>query len=266
MTIHSDHKISFCCLLLCVVIIFSLVSCKSNTSLERGEIQIDPHRERIVNTIPQWVAESDLNCPLFVLSSPDIEAFNEYAQKNFPNYCEPYWTQEQSDTVYLGQGIELFQLDNNTQINHIIFYPIILNGVIVAGYEVYELLDSHDMGMQSVLFINNELNAIMSMTSEDAPLTLGYNNGNIIGIIGDTYYVLDTDHMDGREIDAREIPSIEMGNYAIVNAMEPFCTERTARVDDWVMYDRNRPSEDSGRALSSAASFSFQNKDRKASA
>ena len=52
-------------------------------------------------------------------------------KKIFPNYCDGDWTQEQSDTVYLGQGIEMFALDDETPINRIIYYPVILNGVIV---------------------------------------------------------------------------------------------------------------------------------------
>ena len=93
--------------------------------------------------------------------------------------------------------------------------------------------------MQGGPIIVNELNALMALTSENTPLLLGYNNGNLIGIIGNSYYVLDIDHMDKREIVVEEIPPIEIDNYNIINAMKALCTERIAQIDDWIMYDRD---------------------------
>lgn len=242
MEMIKKRRIKSCCLFLCVTISILFTSCKADNnvmSLTPSQLSMDQQAERIGNKIPQWVSESDWNYPLYALSSSDIEAFNEYAQKGFPNYCDPEWTQEQSDAVYLGQGIELFQLDNNTQINRIILYPVILNGVIVSEYEVYELLDSHEIHMQGGPIIVDELNALMALTSENTPLLLGYNNGNLIGIIGNSYYVLDIDHMDKRELVVEEIPPIEIENYNIINAMKALCTERTAQIDDWIMFDRD---------------------------
>ena len=235
----KKHLEKGCCLFLCVIFFALLTSCNANNNTAAytlEELTLDV--EAIGNKIPQWVSESSWEYPLYALSSSDIEAFNEYAKLGFPTYCEPEWTQEQSDAVYLGQGIELFQLDNNTQINRIVLYPVILNGVIVSGYEVYEQLDSHSMGMQSGPF-TDKINALMTMTSEDTPLLMGYNNGNLIGIIGNSCYVLDIDHMDKREIALKEIPPIESEDCTLINAMEPFCTERVAQIDDWIMFDRN---------------------------
>ena len=90
--------------------------------------------------------------------------------------------------------------------------------------------------MQASPFLADELNVIMELTSKDTPLMLGYNNDNLIGIIGDTYYVLDIDHMDHKEVAVDKIPVIESGT--CINVMEVLCAERTANVDDWTMFDR----------------------------
>ena len=202
-------------------------------SLTLGKLEVSGDKERIGNQIPQWVSNADWNKSLYVVSPSSIEDFDAYAQANFPSYCDPGWTQEQSDCVYLGQGIEMFVFDDIVQVNRIIYYPVILNGVVVGGYQVFELLDDHQIYMQASPFLADELNAIMDLTSKDTPLMLGYNNNNLIGIIGDTYYVLDIDHMNRKEVAMDKIPSIEFDT--CINAMEVLCTERTANIDDWTI-------------------------------
>ncbi len=155
------------------------------------------------------MSDADWNKPLYAASSSDIERFDVYAQENFPNYCDAYWTQEQSDAVYLGQGIEMFALGDETQINRIIYYPVILNGVIVDGYQVCEQLENQELTIQASPHLVNELNAMIDLTSEETPLILGFNNNNTIGIVGDTYYVLDIDHMEHKEVATDKIPAIE---------------------------------------------------------
>ncbi len=59
---------------------------------------------------------------------------------------------------------------------------------------------------------------------------------NTIGIIGDTYYILDIDHYGHKEVLAEKIPVMETDT--CINAVEVLCAERTADVDDWVLYDR----------------------------
>ena len=205
-------------------------------SLSFGKLELSGDKERIGNQIPQWVSNADWNKSLYAVSSSDVEDFNSYARSNFPSYCDAGWTQAQSDSVYLGQGIELFVLDDITPDDRIIYYPVILNGVIVGGYRVIEQLDSQQFTMQASPFLADELNIIMELTSKDTPLMLGYNNDNLIGIIGDTYYVLDIDHMDHKEIAVDKIPVIESDT--CINVMEVLCAERTANVDDWTMFDR----------------------------
>ena len=204
--------------------------------LKLGELSETSDRERISDQIPPWVSDADWNKPLYAASSLDIERFDAYAQENFPNYCNPYWTQEQSDAVYLGQGIEMFVLSDELQINRIIYYPVILNGVIVYGYQVCEQLENQELTIQGSPHLVNELNAIIDLTSEETPLVLGFNNNNTIGIVGDTYYILDIDHMEHKDVTTDKIPAIEYNT--CVNAMDVLCSERTANIDDWIMYDR----------------------------
>lgn len=205
-------------------------------SLSLGKLEVSGDKERIGNQIPQWVFNADWNKSLYAVSSSDIEDFDTYAKSNFPSYCDAGWTQEQSDSVYLGQGIELFILDDIAPYFRIIYYPVILNGVVVGGYKVIEQLDSKQFTMQVSPFLADELNVIMELTSKDTPLMLGYNNDNMIGIIGDTYYVLDIDHMEHKEVAVDKIPVIEFDT--CINVMEVLCAERTANVDEWIMFDR----------------------------
>ena len=229
-------------IILAVVLALTAVGCSQNGELGEqlhsaslltlGELTEIGDREKIGNQIPEWVSEADWNKSFYVVSSSDIERFDAYAQENFPNYCDGDWTQEQSDSVYLGQGIEMFALDDETPINRIIYYPVILNGVIVDGYQVCEL-ENQEITMQGSPYLVNELNVMIDLTSEETPLILGFNNNNTIGIIGDTYYVLDIDHMYHKEVAVNTIPAIEFST--CVNAMEVLCAERIANVDDWVI-------------------------------
>lgn len=206
---------------------------RTDISFTAGELTEVGDREKIGNQIPQWVSDVYWKTPFYVVSSLDIERFNACAQKDFPNYCDAAWTQEQSDAVYLGQGIEMFVLDDAIQTNRIVYYPIILNGVIVDGYQVCEQLENQEITIQGSPHLVNQLNAMMELTSEETPLILGFNHDNTIGIIGDTYYVLDIDHMYHKEVAADKIPAIEWN--ACVNAMEVLCAQRTANVSDWTI-------------------------------
>lgn len=205
---------------------------ESSALLTLKELPAEQEEEKIGNQIPQWVLDADWNVPFYVRTSSDLQKFDAYAKEHFADYSDPYWTREQSDAVYLGQGIELFALDGEAQMNRIIYYPVMLNGVIVSGYEVYELLDSHEIGAQGGPVIVNELNALMALTSEEMPAILGYNHQNLIAVIGDCYYVLDIDHMDGSEVVTEDIPAMEGAAYTVVDAVKPFCRKQTAQGED----------------------------------
>ena len=47
---------------------------------------------------------------MYVMASTDLEEFNDYVKKTFPSFYDDGWTKEQSDKVYLGQGIEMIQM------------------------------------------------------------------------------------------------------------------------------------------------------------
>ena len=224
-------------LFICLTIL--LGGCNSKeyvNSLVLGELVDNENYEQITNQIPQWVMDTEWNTPFYAATSSDITMFDAYAKEDFPSFCDAQWTQEQSDAVYLGKGIEMFQLDNQRQINRIVYYPVILNGVIVSGYQVYERLGENEMGSQASPFLVNQLNSMMSLTSENTPLILGFHNDNVIGIVGDTYYVLDVEPMMHKEIDPDEIPIVNIDVYT--NVMEMFSNERNASVKDWVVADQ----------------------------
>lgn len=200
-------------------------------SLTLGVLSEMEDVEQIGNQIPQWVMDADWDTPMYVVSSPDIAEFDSYAKENFPLFYDWGWTQEQSDSVYLGLGIEIINLDDGPRLFRTVYYPVVLNGVIVSVYQVYEDLNSQELHFQAAPHFVNELNELMSMTGKDTPLILGYNNNNLIGIIGDTYYVLDIDHVDHKQVDVDKIPTIEIDKHTVVDAMEILCAERTTNVD-----------------------------------
>ena len=204
-------------------------------SLVQGELVDNGNYEQISNQIPQWVMNTKWNTPFYAATSSDITMFDAYAKENFPSFCDAQWTQEQSDAVYLGKGIEMFQLDNQRQINRIVYYPVILNGAIVSGYQVYERLGENEIGSKASPFLVNQLNSIMSLTNENTPLILGFHNDNVIGIVGDTYYVLDVDPMTHKEIEPDEIQVVSTD--VCINVMEVFSNERNTNVEDWVVID-----------------------------
>ena len=228
-----------------LVITFSLAGCNNKEdnnilSLTLYELP-ESQEEEIGNQIPQWVCDADWALPLNVMTSTDFDIFNDYVRSIFPSYYDDGWTQEQSDKVYLGQGIAMYQLDDAVPKYRVVYYPVILNGVVVSGLQVYEDLDSHDLSWQAGPQLVNPLNALiqqMAMFDTETILLLGYNNNNTIGIVGhfigsDTgtvwneYYILDIDHMEHTEVDAKNIPIKEVTG-GVVDAMEPLCTERTA--------------------------------------
>lgn len=200
-------------------------------SLTLGVLSEMKDIERIGNQIPQWVMDAEWHKPMYAMSSPDIAEFDNYAKENFPDFCDWGWTQEQSDSVYLGLGIEIINLDGGPRLFRTVYYPVVLNGVIVSVYQVYEDLNSQELHFQAAPYFVNGLNELMSMTGKDTPLILGYNNNNLIGIIGDNYYVLDIDHVDHKQVDVDKIPTIEIDKHTVVDAMEILCAERTTNVD-----------------------------------
>lgn len=234
------------CTTLCVMFVLVSAGCgrqninSNNPDTKVGwrlcELQEDQGKEPIGNAIPQWVMMNEDHIPLYAVTSSDIDRFNEFAKANFPAFCDPAWTQEQSDSVYLGNGIELFELDDFEPESRVVYYPVITNGVIVSGYQIFETLENLEMGSQMSPFLVNQLNQLMKLTTENDPLILGVNRDNVIGIIGNDYYILDYDHMYEKAIAEDKIPVISKDT--VINAMNIFCEERTADVDDWVMVDR----------------------------
>ena len=223
-------------LFICLTLL--LVGCNSKeyvNSLVMGELVDNRNHQQISNQIPQWVMDAEWSTPFYAATSSDITMFDAYAKENFPSFCDSKWTQEQSDAVYLGKGIEMFQLDSQQQINRVVYYPVILNGVIVSGYQVYEQLGENEIGSKASPFLVNQLNSIMSLTNENTPLILGFHNDNVIGIVGDTYYVLDVDPMTHKKIESDKIPAISID--VCTNVMEVFSNERNANVEDWVVVD-----------------------------
>ncbi len=191
--------------------------------------------QEISNAIPAWVEETSWDKSLYAVSEAGLDEFDEYALETFPSFCDAQWTQQQSDAVCLGSGIRMFVLDGTSEVNKIVYYPVILNGIIVGGYQVYQ--SDEEMGMQESPLIVNQLNALMDLTSETNPVILGYNNENIIAIIGNDYYILDEDHLEHQQVDTSKIPAINTTIY--VDAMSVICTERTASVDEWTMANGN---------------------------
>lgn len=198
--------------------------------------------EEIGNVIPQWVSNVKWALPMHVTTSKDLEEFDDYAKSVFPSYYDDEWTKKQNDDVYLGQGMEMYQLDDARQEFKSVYYPVILNGVVVSVLQIYEDIDSHEMRWQGGPQLANQLNGLMrQMEAYDSETTLllGYNNNNAIGIIGsyngsdigtvwNNYYVLDIDHVEQKEVDTKVIPIKDVTGGIVVNAMEPLCTERAA--------------------------------------
>ena len=227
-----------------LILTFSLTGCnhkddEDDTLLTLCELPESQEKE-IGNQIPQWVSDAEWALPLNVMASADLDKFNDYAKKIFPSYYDDGWTQEQSDEVYLGQGIEMHHLDDTVPEYRVVYYPVILNGVVVSGLQIYEDLDSHDLSWQGGPQLVNPLNALiqqMAMFDTETTLLLGFNNSNTIGIIGsfvgssvgtvwNNYYILDIDHMEHKEVDVNVIPIKEITG-VVTDAMEPLYTERT---------------------------------------
>lgn len=212
----------------------------SDTSMTLCELP-ESTEEEIGNQIPQWVSDENRKLPMNVMTSADLEDFDDYAKKIFPSFYDDGWTKEQSGQVYLGQGIEMYCLDGSEQELRSVYYPIILNGVVVSVLDVYEDLDSRGLSWQAGPQLANQFNAlIQEMASYDTEtaLLLGYNRNNVIGIIGSfngsdigtvwkNYYILDIDHVEHKEVDTKRIPMKEATKGIVVDAMEPLCTERS---------------------------------------
>lgn len=219
--------------------ILSMTACSNNDNkLDKVRYKAKElpliEKDAIGNEIPKWVENENWNKKLFAVTSSEIIEFDEYITTNFPSYSDSAWTQEQSDSVYLGKGIKIYNLDGNKAINDIVFYPVILNGIIVLGCEVAS--SDTEISIKYSPSLVNQLNALMELTSKEEPLVLGHNNNNTIAIIGDKCFILQPDNMLHKRVDLEIIPQIE--TYYYVNALNMFCTERTADVNDWIMSDR----------------------------
>ena len=230
-----------------LVLLFGLAGCgnnKNNDSLLTLCELPKSHEQEIENQIPQWVSDADSLLPMYVMTSTDLEDFDNYAKDIFPTFHDDGWTKEQSDSVYLGQGMEIYHLDGSDREFRIVYYPIILNGVIVSVLDVYE--DSnHKMNWQAGPQVVNQFNALIQQTAlynAETALLLGYNNNNLIGIIGsdngsdtgivwNNCYILDIDHVDHKEVDTKIIPIKEVSKGTIINVMEPLCVERAVSLD-----------------------------------
>ncbi len=208
---------------------------KINESIYKMEELPSIEKDPIGNEIPDWVEKQHWDKELFAVTSSEIIEFDEYVTENFPQFSDSSWTQEQSDSVYLGKGIKIYNLDERETINDIVFYPVILNGIIVSGCEV--AFSDGEISMKLSPALANQLNALMKLTSEEEPLLLGNNNNNIIAIIGDKCFILQPDYMLHQQVNLEIIPEMKV-DYNVVNALEKFCTERSVDVNDWIMSDR----------------------------
>lgn len=202
--------------------------------------ELPESEEEIGNQIPQWVSDANQALPMHVMTSTDLEDFNDYAKKVFSSFYDDEWTKEQSDKVYLGQGIEMYRLDGSAGKLRIVNYPIVLNGVIVSVLEIHEDLHTHEMSWLAGPQLANQLNTLiqqMASYDTDTTLLLGYNNNNTIGIIGSfngtdigtlwkNYYILDIDHVEHKEVDPKLIHIKEATKGIVVDAIKPLCTER----------------------------------------
>lgn len=235
------------CSIICLGSIISIMLCScrnvdDNDTLMTLCVLPIGQEEEVGNQIPQWVSDAGQALPMYVMTSTDLEDFNDYAKKIFPSFYDDGWTKEQSDKVYLGQGIEMYHLDDSARESRAVNYPVILNGVVVSILEIYEDLYTHEMSWQAGPQLANQLNAlIQEMASYDTETTLlmGYNRNNVIGIIGSfngsdigtvwkNYYILDIDHVENKGVDTKLIPMQEVTKGIVIDAMEPLCTERRA--------------------------------------
>ena len=197
-----------------------------------AEIAADPEHEPISNTIPDWVGTAKDERPLYVLNTLDISDFDRFALEDFPTSSDPEWTQEQSDRVYLGQGIPMYWMGGTEPEAQQVCYPILLDGTIVSCLKVHRF-SSGELGAQLAPYFVNEWNALRGLTSAETPMILGVNNANVIAVIGTEYYVLDIDHVYFQQPDPTRIPEFPIGTDSAINAAEPLCTERRANVSDW---------------------------------
>ena len=203
-------------------------------SYHEAFIEMDEQKEEIGNVIPDWVVETVNSEPLYVITE-NLKDFDDYAVSEFPDICDAYWTQEQSDAAYLGQGIRNFQLDDKQLDIVSVDYPVILNGHVVSILTVYRIEGSDELHWQLGPNIANEWNSFIGKTDEASPILFGFNNNNGIVLQGGSYYVLAEDYVERKPVDTSTIPVINKADYSVVNVLEPLCTERTADVSEWVI-------------------------------
>lgn len=194
-------------------------------------------KEEIGNVISEWVTESERDITPFYVVTGSGEQFDQFAIEEFPDICDAYWTQEQSDAVYLGHAMELFSLDGQENGNKTAFYPVILNGTIVSVLVVYLDANTMILGWQMDPNKASRLNVLKAYTSPDAPVRIGYNRNNLIAVTGGDYDLLQSDFMLNEEVDVSLIPPVNMDNYSVVDVMESLCSTRTADVSDWTITD-----------------------------
>lgn len=228
--------------ILVITLCFSMVSCgkgkissdnsDAETEFYRKDFVSDSTKEEIGNVIPEWVTESERDMtPFYVVTGID----EQFAMEEFPKICDAYWTQEQSDAVFLGHGVAVFNLDGQENGNKMVFYPVILNGTIVSVLVVYLETDTMTLGWQLDPNNVNLLNDLRAHTSPDVPARIGYNRNNLIAVCGSDYYLIQGDFMMNEEVDISLIPPADMNKYVVADAMELFCGTRTADVSDWTV-------------------------------
>lgn len=225
-------------IIMCVLILggcgrFSMS--ESQNRFTKSEISFPDDYEEIGNEIPLWVEEKDsVGSSFYAVTLEDKEDFDLYAKEVFKNLSDSEWTQEQSDNVYLGQGIYSIPFDGDRNKEHtatILHYPIILNDTIVSMMMIYQSEDEFDMQM-SPLFAN-EFNMLRALTDADNPLYLGISNNNKLGIVKNDYYILDINHVEYKEPKLSNVSLEGLTGIKVVDVMEKLSDERTAQVDDW---------------------------------
>lgn len=221
-------------------LLIAITGCGTSTpasSFIVAELSYPEEYEKISNDIPRWVFANECdNTPLYVATAENMNDMMAYAIQEFPSLCDSHWTQEQSDDVYLGQGIQCYVLDDSEvhySITTVTYFPIIYNGTIISMMMVYETSDKGGFAIQLAPYFVNEINILAKMTSENTPLYIGLNQGNIIGIIENTVYLLQPDYGTWREINTEIINLNKLTNVKVVSAKDVLTDERTADVSDW---------------------------------
>jgi hypothetical protein len=193
-------------------------------------------QERIQEDIPEWVEQTEWSYPLYAYTSSDLQDFDPVMQDGFPYTSASGWSQEQSDAVYLGQGIEIFRLDGSGSDSRLVYYPMVYHGVIIYSAIASQEKETGEVTVRALPFSINEMNELMQLISEQQPLMLGVNNNNLIAIIGNTCYDIEQEYKLKAPVDLDAIPEIDTANLQIINAMEAYVTDRKFDMSNWVTF------------------------------